>query len=80
MAWAASGGDGIVVDEAKIKFRNARCPRRVEHRARKEGSMLLALIALLVIAAFVGGIVVNPLLFLILLVAVIVLFRGGGVR
>jgi hypothetical protein len=38
--------------------------------------MLLALIALLVIAAFVGGIAVHPLLFLILLLAVILFFSG----
>jgi len=38
--------------------------------------MLLALIALLVIVAFVGGITVHPLLFLILLLAVILFFGG----
>ena len=44
--------------------------------ARKEGSMLLALVALLVIAALLGGITVHPLLFLILLLAVILFFGG----
>jgi hypothetical protein len=39
--------------------------------------MLVALIVVLLVLALVGGIAVNPLLFLIALLALLVFFAGG---
>ena len=81
-SWAGSNAASRTSEAEKYRAGDgAKCsgfdlPLAGRGSARKERSMLLALIALLVLVALVGGITVHPLLFLILLLAVILFFGG----